>query len=289
MMTEGVPGTLVLIGTPIGNRGDLSARAREALLSADLLLCEDTRSPLRLLGLQGDALPPRTSCFVGNEHERVELLKRSLREGKTVAFVSEAGMPVWSDPGRILVEAAWTLGARIDAVPGPTAAATALALSAFEAEGAVFLGFLDRSGAGRKAQLEAVVESPGATLIYEAGNRTHQLLADLCVALGDEARLRLVFVARELTKAHQELMRSDAESLHERVDGPLRGEVCVVVEGRGDKLEDGDISPEQTVAREVFAVMTDPSLKPRARAKGLAQLTGLPAGELYKLLQRERS
>lgn len=287
-MTEKLPGTLVLVGTPIGNRGDLSPRAREAIEGADLLLCEDTRSPLRLLSAKGEALPPRTSCFVGNEHERLKLLETALKEGKTVAFVSEAGMPVWSDPGRMLVEAAWQMGATIDAVPGPTAAATALALSGFRAEDAVFVGFIDRAGSGRKASFERIVNSPGATLIYEAGNRTHRFVADLETYLGDSAERRLVLIARELTKAHQELIRDTVAGLHARLDGPLRGEVCIVVQGLGttELTHDGP-TPEEQAARDVFALMTDSSLKPRARAKALAKLMGKSATELYKDLQRD--
>ena len=288
-MTDEALGTLVLVGTPIGNRGDLSPRARQAIEEADLLLCEDTRSPLRLLGSKGEDLPPRTSCFVGNEHDRLELLRGALQEGKVVVFVSEAGMPVWSDPGRLLVDAAWKLGATIDAIPGPTAAATALALSGFEAEGAVFVGFIDRSGKSRRSELQAISENLGASVIYEAGNRSHQFLADLCSVLGEAAQGRRIFIGRELTKAHQELMRGSVASLAESVSGPLRGEVCIVVEGiptedaRGDRANDGDAA----LGRQVFELMLDETLKPRARAKALAKLTGYVAGEIYKRLQSD--
>ncbi len=98
MTAEAGKGTLVLVGTPLGNRGDLSPRAREAIVGADLLLCEDTRSPVRLLG-EGVQLPPRVSCFVVNEGERLGLLLEHLARGERVAYVSEAGLPVWSDPG----------------------------------------------------------------------------------------------------------------------------------------------------------------------------------------------
>ena len=285
-MTDSKQGTLVLVGTPIGNRGDLSERAREAILGADLLLCEDTRSPLRLLGVGGETLPPRVSCFVGNEHDRLALLEEALAQGKRVAFVSEAGMPVWSDPGRLLVERAWACGARLDAIPGPTATGMALALSGFPAEGATFLGFVERSGPSRKAQLQRVAQAQGAMIIYEAGNRTAGLLADLCEALGEQSTRR-VLVARELTKAHQELLRGTAAELCADVSGALRGEVCVVVEGGGGQLEAGmEPDPSQAAAARVLEIMLDPSLKPRARAKALAALTGHNASELYKRLQR---
>ncbi len=282
------PGRLVLVGTPIGNRGDLSPRAREALLGADLLLCEDTRSPLRLLGEEGSELPPRQSCFVGNEHARLEALREALREGKTVAFVSEAGMPVWSDPGRLLVDAAWELGAEIDAVPGPTAAATALALSGFLAEGARFVGFVERSGEARELALRAALADPGASIFYEAGNRTPALLRALAEGAGASASTRRVLVARELTKRHQELVRASVAQAAQQLSEALRGEVCVVLEGAGTAHgAEADADPHAD-ARRVFELMGDASLKPRARAKALAELTGLDAREIYDRLSRSR-
>ena len=170
-------GKLVLVGTPLGNREDLSARARRTLLEADLLLCEDTRSPQRLLGEV--ELPERISCFVGNEHERVALLLERLAAGQTVAFVSEAGLPVWSDPGRMLVAAAVAGGFPVDVIPGPTAGTCALALSGFVAEGACFWGFIPRTGKSRDEVLEQISSAPGVAILYEAGNRTPTLLRDL--------------------------------------------------------------------------------------------------------------
>jgi 16S rRNA (cytidine1402-2'-O)-methyltransferase len=281
-MGSGGPGKLVLIGTPLGNREDLSPRARRALLEADLLLCEDTRSPLRLL--PEAELPERISCFVGNEHERVALLRERLAAGQTVAFVSEAGLPVWSDPGRLLVAAAVEAGFEVDLVPGPTAGSCALALSGFVAEGARFWGFIPRAGKPRQALLEQLIDEPGAAIFYEAGNRTPTLLRDLAGLLGE----RRVLIARELTKVHQELLRGTATKLAERVREPLRGEVTVVVEGREpDEGAAGEVEdPGQQAARAVLEVMLDPSLKPRARAKALAKLTGLDARELYERLSR---
>jgi 16S rRNA (cytidine1402-2'-O)-methyltransferase len=271
-------GKLVLVGTPLGNREDLSARARRTLLEADLLLCEDTRSPQRLL--PDVELPERVSCFVGNEHERVPLLLERLGAGQTVAFVSEAGLPVWSDPGRLLVVAAIAGGFEIDVIPGPTAATCALALSGFPAEGACFWGFMSRSGKDRDAELEQLATSPGPAILYEAGNRTPALLRDLSTNLGD----RRALIARELSKLHQELLRGTILELAAWVTEPLRGEVTLVIEGPSAKPADDD-DPAQRAARAVLEVMLDPSLKPRARAKALAALTGLDARELYARLR----
>ena len=276
-------GTLVLIGTPLGNREDLSDRARRALVEADLLLCEDTRSPLRLV--PDTPLPERISCFVGNEHERVALLLERLARGQTVAFVSEAGLPVWSDPGRFLVAAAVEAGYAVDVVPGPTAGTCALAVSGFAAEGARFLGFIPRTGKDRDQALAALADDPGATVLYEAGNRTPALLRDLAAHVGE----RRVLVARELTKLHQELIRGRATELAEAHREPLRGEVTVVVEGKPPvTATEPTLDPTVAAARRVLELMLDPTLKPRARAKALAELTGQDAKELYEQLGRAR-
>jgi 16S rRNA (cytidine1402-2'-O)-methyltransferase len=280
-MTGG--GMLILVGTPIGNRADLSARARETIETADLLLCEDTRSPARLLG-EGATLPRRVSCFVGNEHERVEAAMEAIAAGNRVVFVSEAGMPVWSDPGRLLVEAAWRAGHAIDVVPGPSAASAALAVSGFEAEGAVFIGFVVRSGGARAEQLDAIADSAGASILYEAGNRVGKLLSELA----ERRPARLALVGRELTKRHQELRRGTLAELAAEVDAGAerRGEFTIVVRGAGtaNRVDDGATQ----AARAVLEAMTDASLRPRARAKQIAQLTGLDATEVYARISKSR-
>lgn len=276
---EGQRGKLVLVGTPLGNRGDLSPRAREAIVAADLLLCEDTRSPLRLLG-EGTALPPRISCFVANEGERVALLLQHLARGAVVAYVSEAGLPVWSDPGLRLVQAAVDAGYEVDVVPGPTAAAVALCLSGLPADDVRFLGFLPRAGSERAERLAAIAGERGTVLLYEAGNRVPALLRDLAEALPDAAIRRLA-IARELTKQHQEVLRGTVAGLAAEVDEALRGEVTVVLAGtQAAPAED----PGETAARALWALVCDPALRPREKAKRIAALTGLDARAVYEQL-----
>lgn len=279
-MTRG--GRLVLVGTPLGNREDLSPRARAAILGADVLLCEDTRSPRRLLG-EGVELPRRTSCFVANEGDRVDALLSELAEGRTVVFVSEAGMPVWSDPGRRLVQAALDAGHEIDVIPGPTAAATALCHSGLPAEGATFFGFVARDGAARREALGKIATHDGAAILYEAGNRVPALLRDLAGACAD-ADARTVVVCRELTKLHQQIERGPLRELAERTSEALRGEVTIVLAGTAPL--DGDaLDPRMEAARATLDALLDPSCKPRERAKRLAELTGLDARELYDRLR----
>jgi 16S rRNA (cytidine1402-2'-O)-methyltransferase len=281
-VTESVTGTLVLVGTPLGNRGDLSPRAREAIVTADLLLCEDTRSPIRLLG-DDVPLPPRISCFVANEGERVALLLEHLARGARVAYVSEAGLPVWSDPGLRLVAAAVAAGYAVDVVPGPTAAAVALCLSGLPADDVRFLGFLPRSGPERAARLDALRRETATVLVYEAGNRVPALLADLASALADAAT-RQVVIAREMTKQHQEVLRGTVHELAASVDTALRGEVTLVLAGAApaDVTEDA----AQVAARAVWQLVGDASLRPRERAKRIAALTGHDARAIYEQLAR---
>lgn len=283
MKDQAGKGTLVLVGTPLGNRGDLSPRAREAIISADLLFCEDTRSPVRLLG-EGVELPPRVSCFVVNEGDRVGLLLERLGRGERVAYVSEAGMPVWSDPGMRLVQAAVAAGFEVDVIPGPTAAAMALCLSGLAAEDVRFLGFLPRSGPERSMRLQQLARERATVLLYEAGNRTPALLRDLAAALPDAATRR-VAIGRELTKQHQEVLRGSLTELAASVDEALRGEVTLVLAGTSAaELEAGD--PAQVAARAVWELIWDPSLKPREKAKQIATLTGLEARAIYERLAR---
>jgi 16S rRNA (cytidine1402-2'-O)-methyltransferase len=270
-------GTLVVVGTPLGHREDLSPRARAAILGADLLLCEDTRSPVRLLGNEV-VLPPRRSCFVGNEHERVAEMLAALGEGKTVAYVSEAGMPGWSDPGQRLVREAVAAGFSVDVVPGPTAAATAVVHSGFPTDEVRFIGFPARGGSERTQQLGALAHERATVVLYEAGNRVGALLRDLAVALPD-ADAREIAIARELTKIHQEVVRGSVAALA-RGTGDQQGEVTVVIAPSTAAAPDA----AREAARAVLDAVLDTSLKPRERARRVAALTGLPARDIYRRL-----
>ncbi|HWB76129.1 MAG TPA: 16S rRNA (cytidine(1402)-2'-O)-methyltransferase [Nannocystaceae bacterium] len=269
---------LLIVGTPLGNREDLSPRARAAILGADVLFCEDTRSPVRLLG-DGHELPPRRSCFVGNEHERTRELLALLEDGKRVAFLSEAGMPCWSDPGQLLVRAAIDAGHAVDVIPGPTAVATAVCHSGLPSEEVRFCGFPPRSGGARSEWLASLVGETATTVCYEAGNRVAGLLDDLARALPDAAT-RKVVIARELTKLHQETIRGTVEELRVKIDDALLGEVSVVLAPAA--IARGELA-QQHAAR-VLEVVLDASKKPREKARLLAELTGLPARELYARL-----
>jgi len=243
-------GKLVLVGTPLGNRDDLSPRARAAIVGADVLLCEDTRSPLRLLG-EGVTLPPRRSCFVGNEHEREAELVAMLAEGKTVAFVSEAGMPCWSDPGQRLVAAAVAAGHAVEVVPGPFAAAVGLVGSGMlEPSGRFcFEGFLPRKGPARRTRIAALVGEERTTVLYEAPHRLRSTLEDLRDALGADRRVAL---CRELTKLHEETWRGSlGDAVARCAEVEPRGEFVVVLAGAEPPPDATDDELRRSLDREL--------------------------------------
>lgn len=222
-------GCLVVVSTPIGNLGDLSPRAVDVLGRADLVCCEDTRRTRGLLTHAGIAGKRLLSLHARNEAERLPEVLGQLASGKTVAMVSDAGTPTVSDPGARLVAAAVAAGVRVTAVPGPSAALTALVVSGLSTGRFCFEGFLARRGSDRRRRLEALATEERTTLIHEAPGRLAGTLADLAAACGGD---RAVVVARELTKLHEEVWRGTlTEGAREFGTRVVRGEVVVVLAG----------------------------------------------------------
>ncbi len=218
-----------MVSTPIGNLGDLSPRAVEVLAGADLVCCEDTRRTRALLthaGVRGRRL---LSLHARNEVERLPEVLAHLAAGDTVAVVSDAGTPTVSDPGGRLVAAAVGAGAEVTAVPGPSAALTALVVSGLPTGRFCFEGFLARRGSDRRRRLEALATEERTTVIHEAPGRLAATLADLAASCGAD---RKVVVARELTKLHEEVWRGNlAGAVDEFAAREVRGEVVVVLAG----------------------------------------------------------
>ena len=222
-------GTLVLVSTPIGNLGDLSPRALEALAGADIVCCEDTRRTRGLLthaGLKGIRL---VSLHDHNERARVEEILAQLAQGRTVAVVSDAGTPAVSDPGARLVSAAVEGGFSVTTVPGPSAVLAALVVSGLPTDRFCFEGFLPRRGGDRRRRIDAVAGDARTMIIFEAPGRLGATLEDLLGACGPDRR---VVVARELTKLHEELWRGTlAEAASVFTEREVRGEIVVVLAG----------------------------------------------------------
>jgi 16S rRNA (cytidine1402-2'-O)-methyltransferase len=223
--------TLVLVATPIGNLGDLSPRAVDALAGADAIACEDTRRTGRLLAHAGITPPP---LIVVNEHteaRRIPEILARLDRGERVAVVSDAGTPGVSDPGERLVRAAVEAGHEVEVVPGPSAAIAALVGSGLPTGRFCFEGFLPRKGSARTARLDDLTTETRTIILYEAPHRLLRTVSDLIAVLGSQRRLS---IARELTKLHEEIWRGTlAEAQHWADTAEPRGEMVLVIEGAG--------------------------------------------------------
>lgn len=222
-------GALVLVGTPIGNLGDLSERVLDALREADVLACEDTRRTRTLLTHAGIPSAGRLRAVPAHdEAENAAWVVERVAAGERVAVVTDAGLPGISDPGSRLVRACLDAGLAVEVVPGPSAVTTALVLSGLPTDRFVFEGFLPRKGSGRADRLEALAAEPRTTVIFESPRRVLATLSDLIAHCGED---RLAALARELTKLHEEVRRGTLRELAASVEvTEPRGE-CVLVLG----------------------------------------------------------
>jgi 16S rRNA (cytidine1402-2'-O)-methyltransferase len=268
-----VPDGLVLVSTPIGNLGDVTARARAVLAASDVVLCEDTRHTARLLSALGIAA--RTEpLHEHNEDARIGPVLALLRAGKRVALVSDAGTPLVSDPGFRLVRAVIAEGLPVGAIPGPNAALTALVLSGLPPQPFLFLGFPPPRHAARRAgfgRLRAAERAGlAATLVWhEAPHRLADALADMAEAFG----ARPAAVARELTKRFEEMRRGDLPTLAAHyASSEARGEITVVV---GPPAQD-DV---ENLDGRIRAALAGHSVKDAAAL--VAASTGLPRKIVY--------
>ncbi|MCI7731401.1 16S rRNA (cytidine(1402)-2'-O)-methyltransferase [Enorma burkinafasonensis] len=219
-------GRLIVVGTPIGNLGDLSPRAVEAFRRADAVCCEDTRVTAKLLAHAGVSRP-LVRCDENVIADRAAGLVERMEAGDTLAFASDAGMPGVSDPGQVLVDAARAAGVAVEVVPGPTACVTALVASGIPCEHFFFEGFLPRKAGERARRLAELAAVPGALLFYESPHRVAATVASLAEAFP----AREVALCRELTKLHEEVLRGAASEVLEelRARGEVRGEIVLVV------------------------------------------------------------
>jgi 16S rRNA (cytidine1402-2'-O)-methyltransferase len=276
-------GQLVLVATPIGNLGDLSARARQALAEADLVCCEDTRRTRVLLSAFDIAAGNRLlSLHEHNEADRVERVTTCLESGGTVALVSDAGTPGISDPGSLLVAAMVAAGHTVSTVPGPTSVVAALSVSGLPTDRFCVEGFLPRKGAERRERLAAVMGDDRTTVVLEAPGRVAATLADLAAL--DPARP--VAVVRELTKVHEEVWRgSAAEGAARYAANAPRGEVVLVVAGAPDLPMPSDQEVEAAV-RARLGAGGDEGL--RQVAESLARQLGVGRRVVYETALRVR-
>jgi 16S rRNA (cytidine1402-2'-O)-methyltransferase len=276
-------GTLYLVGTPIGNLGDLTPRARDTLASVDLIAAEDTRRTGRLLAKLGIATKT-LSMFEGNEAERTVVLLDALRSGRDVAVVADAGMPGLSDPGFRLVRACAEDGIDVRVVPGPAAAVAALVVSGLPTDRFSFEGFVPRRDGDRRARLASLANDPRTVVFFESPRRVVETLRAALELLGD----RKLCLARELTKLHEEVVRGRISEVLARVaDRELKGEVVLVLQGAS--VRSG--SEVETLLPRVRALVSA-GMRTRDAAHEVARAHGASANDLYRAflvdLRRER-
>ncbi len=275
-MSSSMSGRLVLVGTPIGNLGDLSPRALEALHQAVVVACEDTRRTGRLLSHFGISSP---TYIVVNEHTEGDAAERVLghvQRGEVVVLVSDAGMPGVSDPGEYLVAQAIAAGITIEVVPGPSAVLHALVASGLTTSRFVFEGFLPRKGSGRALRLRELVDERRTAILFEAPHRLQKTLVDLAEVCGGERRIVL---ARELTKLHEELWRGSlAEAIARCEDVDPRGEYVLVLDGAPPVAE----ATEEEI-REAVELALGRGLSKKDAAAEVAELFAVARNRVYEI------
>jgi 16S rRNA (cytidine1402-2'-O)-methyltransferase len=254
-------GALVIVATPIGNLSDMSARALEALRNADIIACEDTRQTLKLLNHFG-IQKPLVSYHDFNEEKKAAELGARIREGLTVALVSDAGTPGISDPGYRLVRYCREQDLNVVSIPGPNAAVTALAASGLPSDEFLFVGFLPSKKTARREKLETLRSVTATLIFYEAPHRIQGTLVDLLEVLGD----REACIARELTKLHEESLFGKLSAIQGKVKE--LGEFVVVVNGKAGEEQ--------------------PAAKPALTRDQALKILGISRNELYDLFFKKK-
>jgi 16S rRNA (cytidine1402-2'-O)-methyltransferase len=274
------PGRLYVVATPIGNLGDLSARARATLASVSLIAAEDTRHTGALLKAFGISTPI-ISLHDHNEAQRAPDLVERLRGGASVALVSDAGTPAISDPGFDLVRACAAAGVEVVAVPGPCALAAALSIAALPTDRFCFEGFLPARGAARRARLREVSAEQRTLVFYESPHRIEETLADCAEHLG---ATRAAVLAREITKLHESLYRGSLGELAERAANEpdlARGEIVLVIAGAAPEVAaEADAGHGGALDRALNVLLEELPLKQAAHLA--ARIAAVRDNEAYK-------
>ena len=266
-------GRLIVCPTPIGNLEDVTLRVLSALREADVVACEDTRRTRVLLERYGVSAK-LVSYHEHNELPRSTQLVERMHKGDVVALVSDAGTPLVSDPGFVLVRACVAVGLAVEVLPGPSAALSALVASALPADTWRFVGYLPR----KRGELATLLRTAETVVAFESPNR---VAASLAVLASSDPE-RPVVVCRELTKVHEEILRGTAGELAERyAEKPPRGEVVLVIGGAA--ASEPELAPALAALRKLVAA----GAKPRAASSVVASLTGVKANALYRALMED--
>ena len=277
-------GKIYLVATPIGNLSDISMRAIETLKNADIIACEDTRNTIRLLNhfeIKGHL----TSYHEYNKIDKAYELCEKVKEGKNIAFVSDAGMPAISDPGYELVEIAYKEGLEVTVVPGASAVVSALAISGISSRRFVFEGFLPADKNEKKEILTELSQESRTLILYEAPHRLLKTLKELFEYMGN----RNIAIVREITKLHEEVLRgklADIIADYESEKVAIRGEYVLVIEGKSllEKREERQKSFEEIGIREHYEKYIAEGVDKKEAMKAVAKDRGIQKRDVYKEL-----
>lgn len=273
-------GKLYVVGTPIGNLSDFSPRAVETLASVDFIAAEDTRVTLKLLN-HFEIKKPMVSYFEHNRRERGEIILERIRAGESCAIVTDAGMPAISDPGEDLVDLCLSNGITVESVPGPTAFATAVAMSGLPSGRFTFEGFLSVNKPSRREHLEEIVSERRTMVFYEAPHKLTATLKDLYKYLGD----RRIALVKELTKIHETVERTTLSEACEKYSAQTpKGEFVIVIEGSTEPKQK-EVSLDEAVA--LAKGLVENGMAINDAAKEIAKETKLKKGDIYKALLGE--
>lgn len=277
-------GKIYLVATPIGNLSDISMRAIETLKNADIIACEDTRNTIRLLNhfeIKGHL----TSYHEYNKIDKAYELCEKVKEGKNIAFVSDAGMPAISDPGYELVDIAYKEGLEVSVVPGASAVVSALAISGISSRRFAFEGFLPADKNDKKEILTELSQESRTLILYEAPHRLLKTLKELFEYIGN----RNIAIVREITKLHEEVLRgklADIIADYESEKIAIRGEYVLVIEGKSllEKREERQKSFEEISIREHYEKYIAEGMDKKEAMKAVAKDRGIQKRDVYKEL-----
>lgn len=272
-------GIIFVVGTPIGNLSDLTPRAAETLEKVDFIAAEDTRVTLKLLNHLG-IKKPMISYFEHNKLQRGEEICRRILAGESCAIVTDAGMPCISDPGEELIKQCAEYGIKTEVVPGPSAVISALCVSGLSTGRFTFEGFLSVNKKSRKEHLDALKDEQRTMIFYEAPHKLPNTLKDLYEHFGE----RRLTICRELTKLHEEIIRTTTKEAFENYfEGTLKGEIVLVLEGAEKEIEKKFTLGEAVALAEKFMAE---GKKTSDAAKQAASVTGFKKNDIYKELMQ---
>ena len=270
-------GTLYIVGTPIGNLKDITLRALETLKNVDYILAEDTRTTLKLLN-HFEISKPLISYHKFNERERESKIVKLLQEGNDIALVSDAGMPILSDPGEIIVNKLINLNMSVEVIPGPTALTSAIAYSNIPIDTFVFEGFIPMNSRKRKERLEKIKKETRTIIFYEAPHKLLGLLKDLYKNVGD----RQVCILREITKLHEQRIYTNISEMIQNIEeNGIKGEIVLIMEGLNPENDPTEDDIEDKSFMELIEEYIEEGLTKNEAIKRVAKEKGVNKNVVY--------